>query len=78
MPTVAQIGPYRFFFYSNEGDEPPHIHVKREAKVAKFWLDPVGLVADGRFPQHELREIERMVKENQKRWIEAWDEHLNS
>lgn len=48
MPTVAQIGPYRFFFYSNEGDESPHVHAKREAKVARFWLDPVGLAAGGR------------------------------
>jgi hypothetical protein len=51
MPTVAQIGPYRFFFYSNEGDELPHIHVKREAKIAKFWLDPVGSGIFGRIPR---------------------------
>jgi hypothetical protein len=50
MPTVAQIGPYRFFFYSNEGDESPHIHVKRESKIAKLWLDPVGLGSSGGFP----------------------------
>src|SRR5688572_3522127 len=43
MPTVARIGPYRFFFYGNEGTEPPHIHVQRERRLAKFWLDPVLL-----------------------------------
>lgn len=78
MPTVAQIGPYRFFFYSNEGDESPHIHVKREAKVAKFWLDPVGLAATGEFPSHELREIERIIVEHRTAWIEAWHEYFNS
>ena len=43
MPTIARIGPYRFFFYGNEGSEPPHVHVQRERMLAKFWLDPVSL-----------------------------------
>lgn len=41
MPTVLKIGGYRFFFYSNEGNEPPHIHVEKSDSLAKFWLDPV-------------------------------------
>jgi hypothetical protein len=78
MPTVAQIGPYRFFFYSNEGGEAPHIHAKREAKVAKFWLDLVGLAGGGGFGARELRELERLVTENRQRWIEAWNEYFDS
>jgi len=35
---------YRFFFFSNEGTEPPHIHVERGDGYAKFWLEPVELV----------------------------------
>jgi len=41
MPTVLRIGPYRFFFFSNEGNEPPHVHVERDDNTAKYWLDPV-------------------------------------
>ena len=41
MPTVLRVGPYRFFFYSGDGGEPPHIHVERDQYVAKVWLDPV-------------------------------------
>jgi hypothetical protein len=77
MPTVAQIGPYRFFFYSNEGDESPHIHVRREANVAKFWLEPVVLAAGGGFPPHELREIARLVEENQEAWTRRWHEYFD-
>lgn len=36
MPTVLRIGPYRFFFYSGDGGEPPHIHVERDDAIAKF------------------------------------------
>ena len=43
MPTVRRIGSARFFFYSNEGSEPPHVHVEQGGSVAKFWLAPVSL-----------------------------------
>ncbi len=36
MPTVMRIGRYRFYFFSNEGEEPPHIHIKAGSDVAKF------------------------------------------
>jgi hypothetical protein len=36
-------GPYRFYFWSHELNEPPHIHVDREKFSAKFWLQPVSL-----------------------------------
>ena len=72
MPTVAEIGPFRFFFYSNEGTEPPHIHVQHDRKAAKFWLEPVSLASSGRFSSSELRSIERIVLEKRKRFLEAW------
>ncbi len=43
MPTVLKIGKFRFFFFSNEGSEPMHIHVEPNEKYAKFWLEPVQL-----------------------------------
>jgi len=55
MPTVLRLGPYRYFFYSSDSEEPPHIHVERDGSVAKFWLDPVRLVASGGFNRAELR-----------------------
>lgn len=45
MPTVLRMGRYRFYFFSNEGEEPPHIHVKSGGEEAKFWLDPIELVS---------------------------------
>ena len=41
MPTVLRIGPYRFFFYAGDRDEPPHMHVERDEQIAKFWLVPM-------------------------------------
>ena len=43
MPTIARIGPYRIYFYSQDRREPPHVHIDRDAHTAKFWLAPVEL-----------------------------------
>ena len=43
MPTVLRSGRFRFFFFSNEGGEPVHIHVETSENYAKFWLEPVKL-----------------------------------
>ena len=42
MPAVLRVGPYRFYFYNHDLAEPPHIHVDRDDRSAKFWLDPVA------------------------------------
>lgn len=76
MPTVFRVGRYRFVFFSNEGTEPPHIHVKAGQDETKFWLDPVGLAANYGFKVHELNEIEDIVRSYQAELLEAWHEHL--
>ena len=43
MPTVLRLSSFRFHFYSDEGNEPPHIHVATPEGECKFWLDPVRL-----------------------------------
>ncbi len=72
MPTVRRIGSARFFFYSNEGTEPPHVHVELGGAVAKFWLEPVCLAASSRLSGYELRRLERLVAEHSVSFLEAW------
>ena len=57
MPTALKSKGYRFFFYSNEGNEPPHIHVERAECCAKYWLDPVSLARSLNFPDKDLPEF---------------------
>lgn len=78
MPTVLRRGPYRFFFYSNEEGEPPHIHIQRERGLAKFWLEPVGLASSSRFSAQELRTVHRLVSENQAVLLEAWNDFFRN
>src|SRR4051812_33734715 len=73
MPTVLKTGPYRFFFYSHEPNEPPHIHVERDNESAKFWLNPVSLARNNGFSARESRQIEEIVRQHQSEFLEAWN-----
>ena len=76
MPTVLRRGLYRFYFYSNDADEPVHVHVERDGDVAKFWLDPVRLQRSGGFRPPEILRISRLVEEHRERIVEAWNEYF--
>ena len=74
MPTILRSGPYRFYFYSHEPNEPPHIHVDRDLDSCKVWLTPVALASSLGFKARELREIERLVSMNRAILLKAWEE----
>lgn len=77
MPTILRIKGFRFFFFSLEGNEPPHIHVEQDDKVAKFWLNPVNLACSTGFRSHELTEIRALVIEHSKKFLEKWNEYFS-
>jgi Domain of unknown function (DUF4160) len=76
MPNVLRAGPYRFYFYSHETNEPPHVHVDRDEFSAKFWLQSVDLARNFGFSPKELRRIRRLVVEHQEELLEAWNGHF--
>ncbi len=66
-PTVG-------FFYTGDREEPPHVHVERDANVAKFWLDSVRPVGSGGFRSAEIGRIQRLVQEHREEPLRSWDE----
>lgn len=76
MPTVLRIGGFKFYFYSHEPNEPPHIHIDRDRYSAKFWLEPVSLAKNIGFSPQELRKLEKLVEENIETILEAWYEYF--
>ena len=76
MPTVLRSGPYRFFFYAGDRAEPQHIHIERDDKIAKFWLDPIRLQSSGGFSRSEIGRIEKLVRDQRAVLMEAWDEYF--
>jgi Domain of unknown function (DUF4160) len=78
MPTVLRSGPYRFYFYSHEPNEPPHVHVDRDNLSTKFWLEPVSLARNLGFGASELRKVQSLVVEHQAQLLEAWHGYFGS
>jgi hypothetical protein len=78
MPTVLQDGPYSLVFFSSDKGEPPHIHVKRERRIVKFWIGPIVLAKNQGFPEHELNAIARVVKKHEATLLEAWHEYFGA
>jgi hypothetical protein len=76
VPTVLRVGPYRFFFYASDRDEPAHIHVEREDSIAKYWLDPVRLHSSGGLSRGEISRVEKLVSKHQSEFMEAWNEYF--
>lgn len=73
MPIVLRIEGYRFGFYASDCDEPPHVHVKKDGKSAKYWLKPVLLQESHSFRPHEINEMERIIAEHRDQLMEAWN-----
>jgi len=78
MPTVFRSGPYRFFFYAGDRDEPLHIHVERDEHIAKFWLDPVRIQNSGGFDRREINKLQRLVEQNAGRLLRSWNAYFKS
>ncbi|HBA89196.1 MAG TPA: DUF4160 domain-containing protein [Geobacter sp.] len=75
MPTVLRSGTYRFHFYSDEGKEPPHVHVETPEGECKFWLEPVRLAGNKGVNPFVLRNIERLVYQNKQMLLEKYNDY---
>jgi hypothetical protein len=78
MPTLLRVGPYRFYFYSHEPNEPPHVHVDRDDCTAKFWLKDTALAQNIGFSAKELRVIQGHVSDHGDAFGKAWNDFFGS
>ncbi len=76
MPTIFRWQGFRFHFFSNEGHEPPHVHIRRAEDTCKFWLDPVACAYNDGMTASELTQLERLVLEHRAEFRRAWDEYF--
>lgn len=81
MPLVFAFKGFRFFFFANEGHprEPVHIHVRKETKLAKFWLGPPVQLAESRgFSAKELNRIAEIISNRSSEILGAWNEYFSA
>ncbi|HRH62816.1 MAG TPA: DUF4160 domain-containing protein [Bacteroidia bacterium] len=76
MPTVLYILGWRFFFYSNEGKEPIHIHAEKGDMECKFWILVEEVEIKEEF-SHNLnpsakREVKKIIYQHFDLIVESW------
>ena len=78
MPTILRDGPYRFFFYSGDKEEPLHVHIERDDRIAKVWLDPIRLHSSGGFSRSEISKILKIIENRRETMVEAWNDYFSN
>jgi hypothetical protein len=74
MPVILRVEGFKFFFFSDEGNEPPHVHVEKGDSAAKFWIKPVRLAKNFGMKASELAKVRRIIEANEKLVEEKWFE----
>lgn len=78
MPTVWRWNGYRFYFFSHEGTEPPHIHVDKAGNSAKFWLDPVAVAQNRGYADRDLNRLHDKIDEGRDELLRAWHDYFSN
>ena len=83
MPNLFTIGSYKVFFWSNENDEPIHVHIAKgtpTANATKVWLTRDGgcIVADNKdkISSKELRSLLEIIQAQFFLICRKWKEHF--
>lgn len=77
MPTILRWKGYRFYFYSSDGDEPPHVHVDHSGRTIKVWLETLKVAYNDGYRLREVSAIFDLVDRNRERLLEAWREYFD-
>jgi hypothetical protein len=74
MPEVFRKEGFVCFFYSNEGNEPVHVHIRKAGGFAKFWVEPIELEFAKGMKVKDLARAEELVREHRASILEKWNE----
>jgi RecB family endonuclease NucS len=79
MPTILQIKGWRIFFYTNERNEPIHVHCKKADKECKYWLNTSDFDIEEAFAYNmtgrDRREIRQIIFEHYELIEKEWQKN---
>ena len=83
MPQVFVILGYIVYFWSNENDEPIHVHVCKgspQKDATKVWIPEDGPVLEhnkSKIPKKDLKRILAWIAMNDELIIKKWQFHFS-
>ena len=83
MPQVSKLLGYLIFFWSNENNEPVHVHVCKGSPhedATKIWLEDEPRLEHNKshIPSKDLNRILKWLAANKNLVEKKWAEHFNS
>jgi hypothetical protein len=78
MPTFLIKNGFRFFIYSNESNEPVHVHIEKGEGEGKIWLSPVAVEYMERFKQQEINQVMQIINKETDNFIKQWNKHFGT
>ena len=76
MPTIIYIYGWRLFFYSNEGNEPIHIHAENADMECKFWVLEEEIEIKESYAynlnQKDRKEIKKIIYQHFDLIVDSW------
>lgn len=73
MPTLLRVEGFRFYFYSHEPNEPPHVHVDKGGASAKIWLEDIAVARNMGYRARDLARVLAIVQEHRAMMLESWN-----
>lgn len=77
MPTLHQESGYEYRFFSADGAEPPHVHVRGHGGSAKLWLSTLEVAASRGYNQRQLRQILAIAQARRNDFLDKWHEFFD-
>jgi len=82
MPTILLVDGWRFFFYSNERNEPVNIHVEKADKECKYWLKvedfEIVEVVSYNLSSSDKREVRKIIYEHFDYIVSEWKRYFKN
>lgn len=78
MPTVFEWKGWRFVFYSLDRPEPPHVHIYKDRKETKVWLESLTVARNKRCTDKELKDLLDVVRLHRQEFLERWNGHFGN
>ncbi len=82
MPTVLLMAGWRLYFWSNENNEPIHIHAEKGEKECKFWLDvdsfEIKIAYEYGLTPQARREIKKIIYLHFDYIVSEWNKFFNT
>ena len=80
MPTILYIFGWRLFFYSNENNEPIHVHAEKGDMECKFWIlaDEVEIkeAFSYNLTPSSKKEIKKIIYQHFDLIVDAWNNYF--